>query len=273
MASTDAAVMQEPLKAGNAALGGENQGSKVKLYWLNKSRSQRILWLLEELNLQYDIETFKRGPDQLAPPELKKVHPLGKAPVISVQTGDGKPLVIAESALIIEYLTEHFGTWLVPERYVKGKEGQAGGETEEWLRYRFFMHYAEGSLMTYLIVSLIVKNIKTAPVPFFIRPVTNGIASKITSSFIAPNLKTHFTFLEEQLATSPNGGEWLCGDKITGADFLMSFPLESSRVEVGLNEDKYPKLCAYVSRIHAREGYKKAIQKIIEIEGEYNPKF
>ena len=94
----------------------------------------------------------------LAPKELKEVHPLGKAPVISVQAEGGKPLVIAESAFIIEYLTDHFGSWLIPKRYEEGEEGQAGGETEEWLRYRFLMHYVEGSLMTYLIVALIVSS-------------------------------------------------------------------------------------------------------------------
>ena len=116
-----------------------------------------------------------------------------------------------------------------------------------------------------------LSDIKNASVPFFIKPITSGIASKINSSFLEPNFKTHFTFLEEQLATARNGGEWLCGDKMTGADILMSFPLEASQGRVGLIEEKYPKLCAYVARIHAREGYKKAIQKIIEIEGEYNP--
>jgi len=95
----------------------------------------------------------------LAPQELKEIHPLGKSPVITVDApAASKPLVIAESALIIEYLTEHFGPWLVPKRYADGKEGQIGGESEEWLRYRFFMHYAEGTLMTYLIVALLVSS-------------------------------------------------------------------------------------------------------------------
>jgi glutathione S-transferase len=110
------------------------------------------------LKLPYELQIYKRGKDMLAPKELKEVHPLGKAPVISVQAEGGKPLVIAESAFIIEYLTDHFGSWLIPKRYEEGEEGQAGGETEEWLRYRFLMHYVEGSLMTYLIVALIVSS-------------------------------------------------------------------------------------------------------------------
>lgn len=108
------------------------------------------------MNLPYELQIYKRDKNKLAPKELKDVHPLGKAPVISVQAEGGEPLVLAESAFIIEYLTEHFGAWLIPKRYADGKEGQAGGETAEWLRYRFLMHYAEGSLMTYLIVALII---------------------------------------------------------------------------------------------------------------------
>ena len=127
---------------------------------LEKSRSQRILWLLEELKLEYDLKTFKRTKEMLAPQELKDIHPLGKSPVITVEApAASKPLVIAESAFIIEYLTEHFGPWLVPKRYKQGREGEVGGESEEWLRYRFFMHYAEGSLMTYLLVALLVSSV------------------------------------------------------------------------------------------------------------------
>ena len=127
---------------------------------LEKSRSQRILWLLEELKLEYELKTFKRTKEKLAPQELKDIHPLGKSPVITVEAPAApKPLVIAESANIIEYLTDHFGSWLVPKKWAEGKEGEVGGESEEWLRYRFFMHYAEGSLMTYLLVSLLVASL------------------------------------------------------------------------------------------------------------------
>lgn len=117
----------------------------------------------------------------------------------------------------------------------------------------------------------ILQDIRKAPVPFFIRPITNGIASKIESNFLTPNFKTHFTFLEGQLASSPNGGQYLCGEKLTGADILMSFPLEASKGRVGLTPEQYPKLCAYVDRIHEREAYKKAVNKIVEIEGSYDP--
>lgn len=134
-----------------------DQKAKVTLYWLNKSRAHRILWLLEELGIDYELKTFKRGSDMLAPAELKEIHPMGKSPVISVQGPESsKPKVIGESGLIIEYLTEYFGKWLIPTRYISGQEGQVGGETEEWLRYRYLMHYAEGSLMPPLLIQLIM---------------------------------------------------------------------------------------------------------------------
>ncbi|KAI9880239.1 MAG: hypothetical protein M1830_004583 [Pleopsidium flavum] len=243
--------------AGQQSALRTEQNAKITLYWLEKSRSQRILWLFEELKLDYELQTFKRAKDMTAPPELKEIHPLGKSPVITVEAPTApKPLVIAESAFIIEYLTEHFGTWLAPKRYAEGKEGQIGGESEEWLRYRFFMHYAE--------------DIRNSPVPFFIKPITGMIAGKLDSMFVQPNFKTNFSFLESQLASSPNSGEYLCGKELTGADILMSFPLGAARERAGLSVDKYPKLCAYIDRLQARDAYKRAVQKIIDVEGEYN---
>ncbi|KAI6874690.1 hypothetical protein KC334_g18422, partial [Hortaea werneckii] len=119
------------------------QKPKVVLHWLEKSRSQRILWLLQECKgLDWEVKTYKRQPNMLAPPALKEVHPLGKSPVITVESPAlSKPMVVAESAAICEYLCDHFAPHLVPKRYKEGKEGQVGGETEEWLRYRFYMHY------------------------------------------------------------------------------------------------------------------------------------
>lgn len=128
------------------------------------SRSQRIVWLLEECQgIDYDIKIYKRGKDMLAPKSLKEVHPLGKSPVISIQAPAlSEPLVMAESGAMMEYLCDHFAPHLVPKRYQEGKEGQVGGETEQWLRYRFYMHYAEGSLMTLLVIALFMdRRLKT----------------------------------------------------------------------------------------------------------------
>jgi glutathione S-transferase len=130
-------------------------------YRLEQSRSQRIIWLLEELKLDYNLEIFHRDmKTRLAPPELKKIHPLGKSPVISITPpGSTKPVIVAESALIIEYLLEHFGRndtgRLLPKQWKDGQEGKVCGETETWMRYKYFLHYGEGSLMTLMLVSLV----------------------------------------------------------------------------------------------------------------------
>lgn len=127
---------------------------------LEKSRSHRILWMMEELGIPYELKTFKRSKDLLAPPELKQIHPLGKSPVISIDVPGGKPLVLAESGLIVEYLAKHYGQpgkEFVPKEWQEGKENTVGGETEEWIRYRYYMHFAEGSLMPFLVLSLVVQ--------------------------------------------------------------------------------------------------------------------
>ncbi|KAL1637928.1 bifunctional glutathione transferase/peroxidase [Neofusicoccum ribis] len=249
----------------------EQQNAKVTLYWLDKSRSHRILWLLEELKIDYDLKVFKRTKDKLAPPELKEVHPLGKSPVVGIQApGADKPIMLAESGAITEYLAEYFGKSWIPTRYQEGKEGQIGGETEAWIRYRFLMHYAEGSIMPLMVISLLLHMIKNAPVPFFIKPITKTVAGRVEDAFLNPNFKTHLGFLEEQLATS--GGDYLTGKDITAADILMSYPLEAATLRAGMTKDKYPKLSAYVDRLHEREAFKKANAKIKEVTGhEYDP--
>ncbi len=255
---------------------------------LEQSRAQRILWLLEELKVDYELKTYKRN-NRLAPPELKDIHPLGKSPLLTVEAeGAAKPMVLAESAHIVEYLIDHYGSWLVPKRYPDGKEGQVGGETEEWMRYRYYMHYAEGTLMPYLIVKLIVnrefvlilfsltlfdrlRTVVKGSVPFFIKPISNTITGAIEKNFLEPNFKTNFGFLESQLASSPNGGKYLCGRELTGADFIMEFPLWSAKNRVGFTQKKYPLLWAYVERLEAIDSHKRAVQKIIQVEGSYHP--
>lgn len=122
------------------------------------SRSHRILWLLEELKILYELKTWKRGADKRADPGLKEIHPLGKSPILTIDRKDDPrgPIVLIESAAIAEYLCDHFGAWLVPQRYPPGMEGQVGTETEEWLRFRTYMHYAEGSLMPLNLIALLM---------------------------------------------------------------------------------------------------------------------
>ncbi|KEF56905.1 glutathione S-transferase [Exophiala aquamarina CBS 119918] len=228
------------------------------------------MWLLEELGIKYELKTYKRTKAGLAPPELKKVHPLGKSPMLTIEPpGSTTPIVLAESAAITEYLCDYFGKWLVPQRYRDGKGGQIGGETESWLRFRMLMHYAEGSLMPFMLISIIVQRIRSSPVPFFIKPITNGVAGKIDSSFLRPNFKTHYDFLEGQLKTSPDDGGFLCGKAITAADIMLSFPLQAGQSRTGFTKEDYPKVWEYLNRLQEREAYKRAVQKIIDVEGEF----
>ncbi|MCJ1469931.1 hypothetical protein MMC07_008575 [Pseudocyphellaria aurata] len=266
-----------------------NQNTKITLYWLEKSRAQRVLWLLEELRLEYEVKTYKRQESNLAPPELKKIHPLGKAPILVIESDAREtPLVLAESGNMIEYLIDHYGSRLAPKKFSDGKEGQVGGETESWLRYRYYMHYAEGTMMIYLVLVIVLGGMLFFPLwtisraehkatairsgaPFFLKPIANLIAGGIETKFLQPNLNTNFDFLESQISSSPNGGKYLCGSELSGADIIMSFPLSAAKGRAKLTKQKYPNLCAYVDRLEAFESHGRAVQKIIDIEGSYNP--
>ncbi|GAB1321057.1 bifunctional glutathione transferase/peroxidase [Madurella fahalii] len=257
---------------------------KIKLYWLNESRAQRFVWLLEELGLEYEVEVFRRDRDMFAPPELQKIHPLGKSPILRLILSDSTTtpsketqLILTESGFIAQYLCEHFARDrpLLPKRYREGQEGKVGGETEEWMRYQYFLHYAEGSLMPPMLVELILSILKSPKIPFIIRPITSGVADKIIAAFLVPNLSRHLVFLESQLETSPNNGSYLCGAHLTAADILMSFPLliakhRAGSLSAGKGEpklaDKYPKLWAYLQRLQEEPGYMRAEAKINELE-------
>ncbi|KAE8153736.1 glutathione S-transferase [Aspergillus avenaceus] len=244
--------------------------AKITLYWLEKSRSQRIVWLLEELGVEYNLKTFQRNAEMLAPPELKQIHPLGKSPVITVETDSmEKPLVIAESGNITEYLCDHFGgDKLIPPRWKEGQEGTVGGETEEWTRYRYFMHYAEGSLMPFLVMQLVMDRMKDAPVPFFVKPIPRFVASKVEEAFLTRNIVGNFDFLEDQLKTAPKGGPYLCGPTLTAADIMMSFPVIAASLRVPLG-DQYPHLVQYVALLQKEDGYQRAVKKVEEVDGKF----
>ena len=214
----------------------------VTVHHLQNSRSQRVLWLLEELGVPYEVKRYERDrKTMLAPPALLEVHPLGKSPVIS--DSENK---VAESGAILEYLVERYGD---------GRLIPAPG-TKERLRYRYWMHYAEGSLMPPLLLMLVFNRIETAPMPFFAKPVAKQIARKTKESFILPQLKTHLDFMESELHKST----WFAGDELTAADIQMSFPLEAASSRGGLDESR-PKLWDYLKRIHARPAYIRALEK------------
>lgn len=152
----------------------------ITLHHLNNSRSQRILWMLEEIGIDYQIKRYLRDPQtMLAPAELRQVHPLGKSPLIT----DGE-LTLAESGAIIEYLAERYGDWLLP-----------AADSPERLRCRYWLHYAEGSAMPPLLLKLVFDKLRSAPMPFFIKPIARGIANKVSQAFISPQLKLHFDYL------------------------------------------------------------------------------
>lgn len=214
----------------------------ITIHHLENSRSQRILWLLEELAIDYDIKHYLRDKKTgLAPPELFEVHPLGKSPVIT----DGD-LTVAESGLIIEYLIETYGD---------GRLTPAHG-TPEHLQYRYWLHYAEGTFMTLMIITLVLNRIATAPQPFFIKPITKSIAAKAQAGYSGPNIKLNLEYLESVLQKT----KWFCGDKMTGADIMMSFPIEAAAVRTDLKAN-YPALLKFHQRIRTLPAYKRGIKK------------
>ena len=219
----------------------------IVVHHLNNSRSQRVLWLLEELGLAYEIKRYQRDKKtMLAPPELRKVHPLGKSPVLT----DGD-LTLAESGAIIEYLVERYGEGcFAPAR-----------ELPAYLRYRYWLHYAEGSLMPPLLLKLVFDKIEKSPMPFFVKPIAKAISGKAKSSFIMPQLNTHLDYLEAELGKAA----WFVGDEFTAADVQLSFPIEAAAARGGLNASR-PHLMAYLQKIHARPAYKRAVER----GGEYD---
>ncbi len=218
----------------------------ITVHHLEFSRSQRILWLLEELGLPYELRRYARDPKtQLAPAALRQVHPLGKAPVVS----DGDR-VVAESGAILEYLAEHYGTQAPAA--LAGLLPAPG--TEAHFQQRFWMHYAEGSLMNWLVMKLVFQTIPTQPMPFFVRPIARQICLQVQRKLIDPNLATASAFIEDHLARHP----WFTGQHIALADFQMGFAVEAllSRPE---NAARLPHLAAYLARLRARPAYQRAL--------------
>jgi glutathione S-transferase len=199
----------------------------ILVHHLENSRSQRVLWLLEELGLDYEVKRYNRDPKtMLAPPELARVHPLGKSPVI-----EDAGQVIAETGAIIEYLVER-------------EDGRLGppGKRESVLRYRHFLHYAEGSLMPVLFALLVVKRL--------------GILGRPARPTLLKMADRHLAWLDSELA----GRDWFAGEEFSAADIMMSFPVEVARGRAGLGPE-HPHLIDWLERIHARPAYAEALRK------------
>ncbi|HZN86966.1 MAG TPA: glutathione S-transferase [Burkholderiales bacterium] len=214
----------------------------IIVHHLNNSRSQRVLWLLEELGVAYEVKRYQRdAKTMLAPPELRAVHPLGKSPVIE----DGAA-TLAESGAIIEYLVERYGG---------GRLAPAAG-TPERLRYIYWMHFAEGTVMPPLLLKLVFDRIEKGPMPFFVRPVARAIARRAKSGFVQPNIERNLDFMEGELAKSA----WFAGAEFSAADVQISFPLEAAAARGGLDA-KRPRLMSFLERIHARPAYRRALDR------------
>jgi glutathione S-transferase len=214
----------------------------VVVHHLNNSRSQRVLWLLEELGVPYEVKRYERdAKTMLAPPSLLAIHPLGKSPVIV----DGD-VTVAESGAIIEYLVQKYGDGrLIPP---------AG--TPQRLRYTYWLHYAEGSAMTPLLLKLVFDRVSSNPAPWPVSAIARRIAATVTNAFIAPNLQRHLDYIEAELGAHA----WFAGEQFTAADVQMSFPLEIAVSRAGLDAGR-PNSMAFLDRIHARDAYKRALER------------
>jgi glutathione S-transferase len=209
------------------------------VHHLNNSRSQRVLWLLEELGVRYEVKRYQRDKTtMLAPPELKAIHPLGKSPVI---TEDGR--TVAETGAIVEYILARFGP---------GKLAPQPG-TEEQLRFLYWLHYAEGSAMTPLLLKLVFTRIPQGAPPL-LRGLIKSVMDKANARLADPQIRTHIDYWDSELAKA----EWFCGRQFTAADIMMSFPLEAAAARA--DAKSRPMVKAFLDRIHARPAYQAALK-------------
>ncbi|WP_425996630.1 glutathione S-transferase family protein [Caulobacter sp. DWR1-3-2b1] len=212
----------------------------IIVHHLNNSRSQRVLWLLEELGVAYEVKRYERdATTMLAPPELLAIHPLGKSPVIV----DGDKTV-AETGAIVDY---------VIETYAQGRLIPAAG-TAERLRYTYWLHYAEGSAMTPLLLKLVFTALPTRA-PGLLKGLVKVIASKAQTGFVDPQIKVHVDYWEAELARTA----WFAGQDFTAVDIMMSFPLEAAAARAGATSR--PNIKAFLKAIHARPAYRAALER------------
>lgn len=214
----------------------------ITIHHLDNSRSQRILWLLEELELTYEIKFYKRNPKtMLAPRALRDIHPLGKSPVLT----DGQNTV-AESGAIIEYILKNYG----------GDKLRPEPNTPESLLFTYWLHYAEGSAMPPLVMSLVFTEAPKQPMLFLVKPIIKAFCDKVLTTFVNPQIKLHIDFLENQIKDKL----WFAGQEFSAADIQLSFPLEAAAARGNLNSH-HPQLLDFLKRIHSREAYQRALQK------------
>lgn len=214
----------------------------LTIHHLNNSRSQRILWLLEELNVPYELKYYQRdSKTMLAPESLRQVHPLGKSPVLT-----DKDNTVAESSVIIEYILEKYG---------QGRM-QPARTSPNFLKFNYWLHYAEGSAMPPLLLNLVFSTIKKQKVPFFVKPIINAIADKVLTTYINPQVELQVGFMESELQKTT----WFAGNDFSAADIQMSFPVEAAQARGYINS-QHPKLKEFLKKTQDRPAYKKALEK------------
>jgi glutathione S-transferase len=217
----------------------------ITVHHLNNSRSQRILWLLEELGLDYEVKRYQRNPQtMLAPPELRAVHPLGKSPVITEKSASGD-LTLAESGAIVEYLADRHGA---------GRLAPAP-DSPQRVRYLYWLHFAEGTAQPPSLLKLLFDRIKSRS-PLLVRPIARTIADRALAAYVLPNIERNLDFMESELGKN----EWFAGAQFSAADIQMSFPVEAYRARGGLDE-KRPRLMHFLEKIHSRPAYRRAIER------------
>lgn len=214
----------------------------LTLYALKQSRAWRIAWLLELLELDYQVELFERDAQTaLAPAALRQLHPLGKSPLL--RDGD---LLLAESGAIVEYLLA---------RYDRKRALHPLADSPDYPAYLQWLHYAEGSLMPPLVMSLVLRKVDERPMPFFIRPVARRITGGLRQGFVQPQIELHLGYVEQSLA----GRRWLLGERPSAADVMMSFPLQAAKARTAL---PLPHIAAYVARIETDPAWQRAEQRL-----------
>ncbi|MFO0634780.1 MAG: glutathione S-transferase [Nannocystaceae bacterium] len=214
----------------------------ITVHHLEKSRSHRVLWMLEELGVPYEIVRYARDPKTLlGPASLREIHPLGKSPTV---TDDGR--VLAESGAILEHLVERYGDG----RFVP----PAG--SDDRVRHRYFMHYAEGSLMPYLLMKLVCARVKSAPLPFFVKPIARRIADGVGATLVDPNLQRHVAFLDGELAKAPYFG----GAELSAADVQMSYPV-TALIDRAAGMGPLERLREHAARMRGRPAFQRALQR------------
>lgn len=219
----------------------------ITVHHLETSRSHRVLWLLEELGTPYEIVRYPRDPKtRLADPALRRIHPLGKSPVIT----DGD-VTVAESGAILEYLAATYAAQAPAELMLQPPVGSG-----PWLQERYWMHFAEGSLMNWLVMKLVFMTIPTQPMPFFVRPIARQLCGQVQQKLIDPNVAGAVQFMDRHLAQH----EWFAGDRLGLADFQMSFAVEAALAR-SEGAASLPRLTAYRDRMHARPAYQRALAK------------